>query len=348
MGMTMKKATINDIADAAGVSTATVDRVLNRRAGVRSQTVEKVHAAILRLNYKPNTFAAKLSRGRRYRLLFIVRTGRNTFMKRLSEIIEALARELKDENVFIEQRLVDAFDETSAVSGMLDALSPEDWDGVAVVVPDLPRVRQAIDSCVDRGIKAVTVISDLPSSARSYFVGIDNIAAGRVAGRLIGRFTCGRPGYLAVVVVSLSLRDHVERHMGCVQVIQTEFPHLTFLPALEGRDNAEDTFKVMHDLFSGPDGKDVRAIYSSGAANRGFFEALQESGRQREIVVISHELTPRSRRALLDGTVDVLLSQDAEREVRQAVALLRQLCDDSPLERQGFIGTDIFLPDNLP
>jgi LacI family transcriptional regulator len=348
MKTTMKKVTINDIADAAGVSTATVDRVLNRRAGVRSQTVEKVHAAILRLNYKPNVFAARLPKDRIYRLLFIIRTGRNAFMKRLSELIEELAQEIKDENVYIEQRLVDAFDGTSAVSGMLDGLSPKDWDGVAVVVPDLPLVRQAINACVDRGIKAVTMISDLPSSARSYFVGIDNIAAGRVAGRLMGRFTRGDPGYLAIVVVSLSLRDHVERHMGCVQVIQTEFPHLTLLPALEGRDDVEDTFKVVRDLLSGPDGKDVKALYSSGAANRGFFEALQESGRQREIVVISHELTPRSRKALLDGTVDVILSQDAEREVRQAVALLRQLCDDEPLERQGFIGTDIFLPDNLP
>jgi LacI family transcriptional regulator len=344
----MKKATINDVAAAAGVSTATVDRVLNHRAGVRPQTTEKVHAAILRLNYRPNVFAAKPFRDRSYRLLFIVRTGRNTFMKRLHEIIDELSRELKDENVYIQQRLVDAFDGTGAVSGMLDELSPKDWDGVAVVVPDLPLVRQAIDSCVDRGIKAVTVISDLPSSARSYFVGIDNIAAGRVAGRLLGRFTRGEPGYLAVVVVSLSLRDHVERHMGCVQVIQAEFPHLALLPALEGLDNAEDTFRVVHDLLTSPTGKEVRAIYSSGAANRGFFEALQESGRQREIVTISHELTPRSRKALLDGTVDVILSQDAEREVRQAVALLRQLCDDEPLERQSFIGTDIFLPDNLP
>jgi LacI family transcriptional regulator len=348
MGTTMKKATINDIAEAAGVSIATVDRVLNRRVGVRPQTVEKVHAAILRLNYKPTVFAAKPSRSRSYRLLFIVRTGRNAFMKRLGELIEALARELKDENVYIEQRPVDAFDGTGAVGKLLDGLSPEDWDGVAAVVPDLPLVRQAIDACVGRGIKVVTVISDLPSSARSYFVGIDDLAAGRVAGRLMGRFTRGQPGYLAVVVVSLSLRDHVERHMGCVQVIQTEFPHLALLPALEGRDNAEDTFRVVHDLLTGPNGKEVRAIYSSGAANRGFFEALQESGRQREIVVISHELTPRTRKALLDGTVDVILSQDAEREVRQAVALLRRLCDDEPLERQGFIGADIFLPDNLP
>ncbi|MDR1656541.1 MAG: LacI family DNA-binding transcriptional regulator [Deltaproteobacteria bacterium] len=343
----MKKATINDVAKAARVSVATVDRVLNHRAGVRLQTVEKVHKAILKLNYKPNILSGNLSKGRTYRLLFIVRVARSNFMDRLGESIDDLSERLKDENVYIEKRMVDTFDGTSAAS-MLDSVSPKDWDGVAVVVPDLPLVRQAIDSCVARGVKVVTVVSDLPSSARSYFVGIDNIAAGRVAGRLLGRFTLGSPGHLAVLVASLSLRDHVERHLGCVQVIQAEFPHLTLLPTLEGRDNPEDTFRVVNELLSSPNGKNLKAIYSSGDASQGLIEALTQNERQKDIVTISHELAPLSRRALLDGTFDVILSQNVEYEASQAVALLRQLCDNEPLERQNYIGTDIFFPDNLP
>ncbi|MDR1486710.1 MAG: LacI family DNA-binding transcriptional regulator [Deltaproteobacteria bacterium] len=344
----MKKATINDVAKAAKVSVATVDRVLNNRSGVRLQTVEKVLKAILKLNYKPGILPDKLPKSRSYRLLFIVREGRTSFMVRLGEAVDELSERLKDENVYIEKRLVGAFDGTNAAD-MLDGVQPQDWDGVAMVmVPDLPLVKQAIDGCVERGVKVVTVVSDLPSSARSYFVGIDNIAAGRVAGRLLGRFTLASPGNLAVVMASLSLRDHVERHLGCAQVVQAEFPHLTLLPPLEGRDNPEDTFTIVNTLLSGPNGKNVKAIYSSGAANQGLIEALVKNERQKDIVTISHELTPRSRRALLDGTFDAILSQDAEREASQAVTLLRQLCDSEPLERQNFISTDIYFPDNLP
>ena len=43
--------TVNDIARVAGVSLATVDRVLNGRPGVRSSTVEKVQKAIAELGY---------------------------------------------------------------------------------------------------------------------------------------------------------------------------------------------------------------------------------------------------------------------------------------------------------
>ena len=305
--------------------------------------MEKVQTAILRLNYKP----AAISSSRAKRILFIVRVGRNTFMTRLGEAIDDLAHRLKDDGVYIEKRLVDAFDGTSAARAF-DEVSPKDWDGVAAVVPDLPLVRQAIDSCVDRGVKVVTVVSDLPSSARSRFVGIDNTAAGRVAGRLLGRFTAGRPGNLAVVVASLSLRDHVERHMGCVQVIQAEFPHLTLLQPFEGRDNPEDTLKVVSDLLESAAGRELRAIYSSGAANHGLIEALRRHDRQHDVVTISHELTARSRRALLDGTFDVILGQDAKREAEVSVSLLRQLSDNETTQTRGFIRTEIFLPDNLP
>jgi hypothetical protein len=53
----MAKVTIQDVARVAGVSVATVDRVLNRRPGVRGVTVNKVETAIRDLNYQPDRIA---------------------------------------------------------------------------------------------------------------------------------------------------------------------------------------------------------------------------------------------------------------------------------------------------
>ena len=44
---------VKDIAFQAGLSTATVDRVLNQRAGVRSGTVQRVLKAATELDYLP-------------------------------------------------------------------------------------------------------------------------------------------------------------------------------------------------------------------------------------------------------------------------------------------------------
>ena len=341
----MIKTTIHDVASTAGVSIATVDRVLNNRPGVREATREKVHSAMRKLSYKPNTFAARLSKSKTYRFLFIVPSGRNSFMDKLRAEIGGAAEAAKAENIFIETRPIEAFNGV-VLSKLLESLSPDEWDGVAVVVPDMPLVRQAIDTCVRSGIKVVTLVSDLPSSMRSFYVGIDNIAAGRVAGRLLGRFTSGRKGKLAVIPGSLTLSDHMERFMGCGQVVRSHFPHLEMLPPVEGRDNAEDTEAVVGKLLRDHQ-NGVIAVYNAGAGNRGLIAALERCGRKTDIVVVAHELSPHSRKALLDGTFDVILSQNAEYEVERAVTLLRQLCDGEKDIKNAFVRTDIFLPDNL-
>ena len=55
----MSRPTVHDIAREAGVSLATVDRVLNARPGVREKTIAKVRAAVERLGYVRDTYAAK-------------------------------------------------------------------------------------------------------------------------------------------------------------------------------------------------------------------------------------------------------------------------------------------------
>ena len=54
-------ATIKDIADLAGVSRGTVDRVLNNRGAVNSQTAEKIMEIVRALDYRPNKAGTDLA-----------------------------------------------------------------------------------------------------------------------------------------------------------------------------------------------------------------------------------------------------------------------------------------------
>ena len=74
-----------------------------------------------------------------------------------------------------------------ALAGALEKLSPA-YHGVATIALDHPRVRAAIDDLAARGVAVVTLVSDVPSSRRLHYVGIDNPAAGRTAATLMGRF----------------------------------------------------------------------------------------------------------------------------------------------------------------
>ena len=80
----MGRSTIEDVARQAGVSVATVDRVLNGRAAVRPNTVERVEKAIRILSYHPDRLAARLARAKEFRFCFVLPEGTNGFMNVLA------------------------------------------------------------------------------------------------------------------------------------------------------------------------------------------------------------------------------------------------------------------------
>ena len=341
----MARVTIEDVALEAGLSVATVDRVLNGRAAVRPQTALRVEKAIRLLNYQPDRLAARLAKGQEYRFCFVLPEGNNGFMIELGEEVRDIASHLLPERVHIDLRLTDVFD-AATLAATLDSIG-DIYDGVAVVALDHPRVREAINGLVERGVSVVTLVSDVPSSKRSHYAGIDNSSAGRTAATLMGRFLGGKTGKVGLIAGSLSLRDHIERRFGFEQVLAQEFPHLAILPVLESRDDWQRVEKVTAEMLATH--ADLIGIYNVGAGARGIVTALEKTGRQKQITYIAHELTDHTRRALVDGTIDAIINQNAGHEVRSAVRVLMAKADRTPLiEAMEQIRIDIFVSDNLP
>ncbi|MGO7166841.1 substrate-binding domain-containing protein [Rhizobium leguminosarum] len=337
--------TVHDIAAAAGVSLATVDRVLNQRPGVRHVTREKVETAIRELGYVRDVAAANLAKGRTYPLVFILPASDNSFMHGLNaEISQAVLRS-SAERTDIRTIEVPAFDPAALVS-VLEELSREKPCGIALVATDAPDVRAAVDRLVRERFPIVTLVSDLTGSLRHHYAGVDNIAAGRTAARLLGRFLGPRKGEIAVLAGSMLVRDHRERLEGFTAVMAEEFPDLVILPVLEGRDDPEVAHRLVADALGNAG---IIGVYSLGAGNRGLIRALKEKAVDRVLTVIAHELTAHTRAALIDNTIDAILNQDAGHEVRSAIRVLKAKADGlAVIEAQERIRLDIFLKDNLP
>ncbi|WP_207479088.1 LacI family DNA-binding transcriptional regulator [Arenibaculum pallidiluteum] len=337
--------TLRDVAREAGVSLATVDRVLNDRSGVRSKTAETVEAVMQRLGYRAEVPGFRRGRDTLRRLLFVLPEGGNSFMEILEAQVARVAELYAPSGVRITTRTVDVFD-PSALASVIEEIGAG-FDGVAVVALDHPRVRGAIDDLAASGVAVVTLVSDVPRSARRRFIGIDNSAAGRTAASLMGRFLPGHGGTVAVMAGSLALRDHAERLYGFGQVMSTEFPKVRVLPALEGRDDTAQSRALAVELLKAH--PDLGGIYGAGAGTRGIAAALEEAGRAGRTIFIGHELTEHSRRFLLSGTMAAVINQDAGHEARSAVRVMLAALGDEPLvDDQERIRIDIFLRDNLP
>ncbi len=341
----MKRTTVHDVAEQAGVSLATVDRVLNRRSGVSSAMSERVRATIDRLGFQRDHYAASLATSRRHLFVFVLpKIDGNTFIRTLRDEIIAQVDTLSSRRIQLSVLDYTAFD-PQALAATLQAAAKQPIDGLALVAIDAPAVRAAIEALHEAGIAVITMVSDVTPSRRLHCIGIDNLAAGRVAASLIGRFNAGRRGRVAMIAGSLALRDHNERALGFTQVMQQDYPHLALLPAAEAFDDGQRAAKLTRSLLA--EHEDLIGLYSIGAGNRGIIEAVEQSGRQHGIVLVGHELTPHTRRALLGGTFDAILHQQVSDEVTVAVEALMAASRGIAGHVPAPIRIDIFLRDNI-
>lgn len=341
----MSKPTVHDIAREAGVSLATVDRVLNTRPGVRQATMNRVQEAVKRLGYVRDISAANLARQRRYVFAFLIPDGPSQFLEALREAIaEAASGLLTDRSEFLIVPV--SVRDPMAMTRAIEDFERLGVDGVAVMANETPMMRDMIARLKARGVAVVALITDQPNSERDHFVGIDNTAAGRTAAVLMGRFVGPRRGKIAVVVNTMQARDMVERRIGFDEILAERFPGLDALPTVEGRDDHELTAKVTAKCIESHE--DIVGIYCVGAGMRGVTQTLIDKDMVGQLVVIGHDLTPHSRAALNRGLVDVIINQNAGHLARSATRILRAQCDGvKVIASQEKIRIEIVLKENL-
>ena len=337
--------TLRDIAREAGVSVATLDRVLHGRAGVREDTARRVRETISRFGFQPFAAAAQLARARPSRFAFVMPDGSNVFMQAILGYVAEMSGWLGARRTIVETILADVFNPI-ALARTLESLADR-YDGIAVVALDHQGVRAAIDDLVAGGTFVVTLVSDVPGSRRHHYVGIDNVAAGRTAASLMGRFAGARAGSVGIIAGSQSLRDHAERIFGFSQVMNLEYPRLSVLTPVEGGDRDDVSETLATRLLA--DHADLIGVYNAGAGTAGVAKAVAEAGREATLVFIAHDLTPVTRRCLLRGAIDAVIAQDPGHEARSAIRVLLSLARNEPiLAEQENIRIDIVMRDNLP
>jgi LacI family transcriptional regulator len=342
----LTKPTVNDIARVAGVSLATVDRVLNERPGVRSVTIQKVQAAISELGYVRDTAAANLARRKTYRFVFVLPDWKGQFLSSLEQAIAEVILKAPQDRTEVRTIRVPTQDQTQ-LTATLSALDPQEVDGLAIMSKETPQVRDAIADLRKRGIPVVSLVSDQPNSDRDHFVGIDNVAAGRTAGTLLGRYTGGQTGKVVVGITNKQSRDMIERRHGFDQVVGADFAHLTPLPSIEGQEDAAHTERVT--LRALQENPDAIGIYSVGASVQGIARAIAAADLAQRPVLIDHELTENSAALLRSGVIDAVITQNTGHLARSALRVLRAKCDrTSVIESQENIRIEIVIRENLP
>ena len=306
-----RKTTAKDVAAAAGVSTSTVDRVLNGRGGVDPDKERRVVEWARKLKLDR---ALDQRQARTLRVAALIQPPENPYHAALQRAFEAANRLYADLNMQVRVFHFDpnAPKRTGARIGELAA----GHDGLIVCCPQSPEAAVALRRFSERG-PAITLATDIRDSGRIAYVGPDNRQAGRVAGDLMGRFLRPAGGDVIVIAGLLSMIGHEEREAGFRSVLRERYPECRVAEVLESQERGERAGDLVYDALKR--NARVRGVYNASAGARTVVEAMRAVGRAQDIAFITHELTEERRALLREGLIDAIIDQNPEFEVRTAV-----------------------------
>ncbi|MBX2831289.1 MAG: LacI family DNA-binding transcriptional regulator [Rhodospirillales bacterium] len=312
---------IKDIADISGVSPATVDRVLNKRPGVRERTAKRVLQAASELGYLPETDMQEVFRPKPMRVVFLLPSGTNPYLQLLGDRIKTAAEAITGYNIRARCFFIDSFNPQLLSEALRQ--HGEKADGIAFMAIDHPLVRETVSDLQDAGKHMITVVSDISGVPHAAYVGLDNRAVGRTAGYLLGRFMKPTQGRVAMIAASRTYRAHEEREMGFLSLMEEAFPDIRVVAAREGHDDRSENYLHTKSLLA--EYPDLIGIYNVGGSSDGVARALRESGRGRDIIFIGHGLTPDTRRFLLEDIMDVVITQSPGVIVQNTLRIFENL-----------------------
>jgi LacI family transcriptional regulator len=338
---------IADVAQAAGVSVATVDRVLNGRLPVREETARRVYEAASGIGYH----ATGLIRQRIYedlpqvKLGFLFQKPGQAFYQAFTAEAEAAA--LAAQGVRATPLVgYTAAQTPAALVEALQAMAARGAQAIAMVSPDHPAVTAEVASLKDRGIPVFSLLSDFASGMRENYVGLDNRKVGRTAAWMIAR-AARRPGKVAVFVGSHRFHGHELREIGFRSYFRENAPEFSMLDTLVNLDTRQLTHEATLDLLHRH--PDLVGLYVAGGGMEGAIAALREEQTGERIVFVCNEITPDSRAGLADGIVTMAIATPLATLCRDLVSAMLRTLRDGMAETPGqtFLPFDIHLPETI-
>lgn len=293
---------IKEIARQSGLSTATIDRVINNRANVSPQTKARVAAAISELEGQEAQLAA---RGRRLFFDFVIEAP-TRFSREIQRAAEQVLPRIGSAVCrlrFQAQEIMSEDDVTKALS----RIAKRGSQGVCIKARDLPTIRSAVDQLIAAGIPVITLVTDLTTAKRIAYVGLDNESAGRTAAYLIAKTVGGDEGAVLTSRSQDQFLGEEEREEAFKETLSRLSPHLRIIDASGGSGVHFETSRIIESAVAGLD--QIRGVYSMGGGNRAILNALEQNGLLPDVFV-AHDLDDDNRQLIESRRLSFVLHHD--------------------------------------
>jgi LacI family transcriptional regulator len=332
---------IKEIALQAGLSTATIDRVINNRAHISPQTRARVVCAIAELEQQESQMSA---RGRRMFFDFVIeapfrfsREVQGAAEQVLGQITGAVCRPR-----FLLQEVMEEIEVVAA----LNRIAKRGSQGVCLKARDVTNIQTAVDRLISMGIPVVTLVTDVQGSNRVAYVGLDNHSAGRTAAYLVASVLNNVVGTVLAIRSNDRFLGEEEREIAFKQALLEKRPNLRVISVSGGGGIHYETSRLLSGAVN--DFKDLKAVYSMGGGNRTILEILDDHNLHPD-VYIAHDLDVDNRELIAGGHVNFILHHDLKADILnvfQTFLQFHKLFPNGALNRTSNV--QVITPENIP
>jgi len=340
------RVTLAAVAKAAGVSVATVDRVLNGRAAVSGKRMDLVYEAARALNYQglPALRSRLPVKRPLVRLGVALRRRHNPFWMAVESAIRLAATRCPDADVDL--KVVYQANNSPREAASLIRKLAESCQAIALMAPDHGLVSEAVTAVRERGVFTFSLLSDFAIDARRAYLGLDNRKAGRTAawGAV---HTARKPGALTLIVGNYSYLAQEMREAGFRSYIREHQPEFSVAETLAAAESEDDVRSAVERLLDKH--PDMVGLYVASGGFEGALHALRRRDMIGRIALVCNELTPSSREAVVERSASMIIAtpvdQLAQQLVAEAISTVNGRGDE--LSKPGPLPFELYISENV-
>ena len=350
-----KQATIKDIANSAGVSTGTVDRIIHNRGKVSASAKAAVEKVLCEIGYNYNIHTSAISLKKQYKLVITKPySSDGEYWGYMQKGFDKALKEFSDIDIVCTYIPYNQFDAYSCIDAFNHIV--EKQPDAVVIGPTFIKETQTLCAKLDeKGIPYIFVDSAIEETNPYAFFSTDKYACGSVLARML----LSDMGYSGDIAIFDSIRlgnrqntNSIERKKGIIDYVnkakasgliseKTAIVEATFsATSFEGN---EELIRIL--LEKHPNVKGIAVLNSRGYVLAEMLEQSKISG----ISLVAFDLTDNNIKYLKKGYISALICQRPDMQGYLAIeTVLKHLLYNQPnlIEKQ-MIPIDIVVKENI-
>ena len=340
----MRRPTIPDLAEAAGVSIATVNRVLSGASNVRLATQERVQKAAEEIGfYGLGSIQARVSAARPHlRFGVLLLQPHRPFYQNVARALEAAAEAAAGAEVELRIEFLEDLTPQN-IANRAWGLA-QDCQAICITSAVHPVVSETLERIQAQGIPVFALISQISVTGQMSYIGLDNWKVGRTSAWTFANI-CKTPGKIGILMGNPRYRNQEMNETGFRSYFREHAPEFTLLEPLSSFESAAVAQEMTEKLLA--EHPDLVGLYISGGGISGALAALRAAGKAGKMVVVGYDLTDVTRAALLDGTMTLVISHPLARLARDAIDGMIRACANPGSNQTSIAPFEIFTRENI-